>query len=93
MALKLDIAVGTQIVKHTPGIQAETVQPVKSLDIIPPSEHRQISYTRVSRILPFINVERMKQTASLLPPEDQEKYKSSVGLNINAAQFTIGKFA
>ena len=99
MALKLDIAVGTQIVKHTRGFQTETVQPVqpvqpvKLLDIIPPSEHQQVSYSRGSRILPIINVERMKHTASLLPLEDQEKYKSSVGLNVNAADFTISKFS
>ena len=100
MTLKLDVAVGQQIIKSTieqhSGFQLkpeQSVQSVQSIEIIPTLPHQPAICSRGSRILPIINVERMKQTAALLPPEDQEKYKSSVGLNINAAQFTIGKFA
>ena len=99
--LKLEVAVARQITSTVPSIK-----PPPGSDYIPqlvehkdkPISHMELPVhpqlpIRSSRFLPFINVERMKTTAALLPPEDQEKYKSSIGLNINAAQFTIGKFA
>jgi cell fate (sporulation/competence/biofilm development) regulator YmcA (YheA/YmcA/DUF963 family) len=98
--LQLEAALAKQLAKSqaiaTVSQPVETIRHPPSFEnpppqLLPDDEGTQLpSKLRVSRILPFINVEKMKAHASTLEPEAREKFVSSTGLNVHAGEFKIG---
>ena len=75
--LRLEVAAGKQSISIP-------VKPTSKVDDIPSTP-----VLLSSRILPIINVEKMKEQAASLDPESRDKFVSASGLNIKAVEFKM----